>query len=406
MNIYPHLQGLPLADFNPDEEGQMQIQILIGAEAMWNIMTGKCIRGELGPVALESKLGWVLSGNVPGISSAASTQANLIQTHVLRVGTETYSEITLNSDNKEPLENMLSKFWELESIGVSCPDENSVYEEFVEDVRFVDGRYEVKLPWKKDHPSLPDNYKLSLGHLNSLRKKLSTKPEILKEYDEIIQEQERRGIVEKVEPTEESPIGKTHYIPHQPVVKQDRTTTKLRIVYDASAKQDGQASLNDCLDPGPCLLHNVAEILTRLRFYKTALTSDIEKAFLMISIQPNERDALRFLWFDDINEDNPKVIPMRFKRVIFGVSSSPFLLNATLDHHIRKYEEIYPEVTNKLFNALYVDDVTTGAYDEEECMKIYTVSKKLLSEGGFNLRKWRTNSSDLQSKINADEINY
>ena len=119
---------------------------------------------------------------------------------------------------------------------------------------------------------------------------------------------------------------------------------------------------------------------------KTALTSDIEKAFLMISVQPSDRDALRFLWFDNINEDNPKVIPMRFKRVIFGVSSSPFLLNA-----------------EKLFNALYVDDVTTGSYEEDECKKIYTVSRKLMSEGGFNLRKWRTNSRDLQAVIYLEE---
>ena len=164
----------------------------------------------------------------------------------------------------------MSKFWELESIGVSSSHETSVYEKFVEDVRFVDGRYEVKLPWKKDHPFLPDNYLLSLGRLNSLKKKLSARPEIFKAYDEIIQVQEQKGIVEKVEPIEESPRGKTHYIPHQPVVKQDRTTTKLR-VYDASAKRDGQPSLNNCLYAGPCLLRKVAEILTRFSFYKTAL---------------------------------------------------------------------------------------------------------------------------------------
>ena len=137
-----------------------------------------------------------------------------------------------------------------------------------------------------------------------------------------------------------SEVGKIHYIPHQAVIREDKITTKLRIVFDASAKKENQPSLNNCLYPGPCLLSNVAEILTRFRFYKTTLVSDIQSVFLMILVHPSDRDTLRFLWFENITEENPKVILMRFKRVIFGVSSSPFLLNATLDHHLKKIKEL------------------------------------------------------------------
>ena len=359
-------------------------------------MTGGCIRGEYGPVALETKLGWVLSGSVPGTSATSSTQTNLTQTHVVFVQAE-------NDSKKDPLKTELSKFWELESLGIVQAEEEMVYEKFEENIRFLDGRYEVKLPWKKEHPELPDNYKLSLGRLNSLKKKLNSKPEILQKYDEVIKDQEKMGIIERVKNSERTPVGKTHYIPHQPVVKQDRDTTKLRIVYDASAKVEGGTSLNNCLYPGPCLLHNIAEILTRFRFYKTALFCDIEKAFLMIAVHPDDCDALRFLWFENINDENSDVIPMRFRRVSFGVSSSPFLLNATLNHHIRKYKEIYPEVVDKLLLSMYVDDASLGSHSEDECMQIYVASKKIMNDAGFNLRKWRTNSANLQQKIEIEE---
>ena len=67
-----------------------------------------------------------------------------------------------------------------------------------------------------------------------------------------------------------------------------------------------------------------------------ALAADIEKAFLMVSVAEQDRNVLRFLWVDDIMKDDPRIIPLRFKRVVFGVSSSPFLLNATIPHDLKK----------------------------------------------------------------------
>ena len=60
---------------------------------------------------------------------------------------------------------------------------------------------------------------------------------------------------------------------------------------------------------------------------------DIEKAFLMVHMNEADKDVLRFLWVDDIDKAEPKVITMRFTRVVFGLSSSPLLLNATIKHH-------------------------------------------------------------------------
>ena len=115
----------------------------------------------------------------------------------------------------------------------------------------------------------------------------------------------------------------------------DKDTTKLRIVYDASARSGRNTpSLNDCLYAGPPLSPLIYDILLRFRVHKVALTADIEKAFLNVSVHPKDRDYLRFLWIDDITSLHPKLQVYRFARVAFGVSSSPFLLNASIRHHL------------------------------------------------------------------------
>ena len=145
------------------------------------------------------------------------------------------------------------------------------------------------------------------------------------------------GNIEKVELGDDEPPGdKIHYLPHHAVVRQDKETTKVRVVYDALARSNGP-SFNDCLHPGPKFDQR---ILLRFRLHRVALIADIEKAFLMVSVAKDDRDSLRFLWIDDILKENPEVVTFRFTRVVFGVSSSPFLLNATIRYHLEANLEI------------------------------------------------------------------
>ena len=118
-------------------------------------------------------------------------------------------------------------------------------------------------------------------------------------------------------------------MPHQGIVRTDEDTTKLRIVLDASSKTCN-VSLNDYLLKGPNITPLTFEIILRFRLFPIAITVDIEKAFLQIGIKEINRDHLRFLRVDDILKENPKIIRNRFARAIFGVTSSPFLLNATI----------------------------------------------------------------------------
>ena len=124
----------------------------------------------------------------------------------------------------------------------------------------------------------------------------------------------------------------------------------------------------------------------------------------MVSVCEEDRDALRFLWVDKIDKTPPVPVEMRFTRVVFGVSASPFLLNATLYHHLEKYQKSHPGLVNTLLKSIYVDDVTYGANREEDAYQLYALSKKVFAEGGFNLRKFITSSASLRQRIITDDL--
>ena len=126
----------------------------------------------------------------------------------------------------------------------------------------------------------------------------------MKKYNDVFIDQLQQGIIE--ETPEDYKVGGCHCLPHNAIFQEDRNTSKIRIAFDASARSEGP-TLNDCLYKGPQLTPLIFDILHRFRTYPVALTSDIEKAFLQISIEPMEQNYLRFLWYDDAFSDFPKL---------------------------------------------------------------------------------------------------
>lgn len=305
VEMYGHLSQLGL-DIDQDES--MQVDLLIGSDFYWEFVTGKTIRGDGGPVAIETTLGWVLSGPT-GVSEQERSAVSLMNTHTLLV------EGITNKD----LDKTLRSFWELESLGIEEVSNDPVCDRFTSTLQVRNGRYEVSLPWRDYHDDLPDNYDLSRRRLHGLLKRLQQNPAVLREYDSIICDQFEKGIVEPVGDSELAP-DVTHYLPHHAVIRIDKDTTKVRVVYDASARSSGP-SLNDCLHTGPKFNQRILEILLRFRSYPIAFIADIEKAFLMISVNPKDRDVLRFLWVKNPFSSDPEIIVLRFTRVTFGVSS-------------------------------------------------------------------------------------
>ena len=274
---FPLLQSLPLAEPVSSSAEPMVVDVLIGLDHYYDII-GKD-RTELsgGLVLLDSVLGFICTGSlpVPGTTEAQSCLAHQ---------TDTDPEFDLR------------KFWSTESLGTfdDTSSQDLVGERFANSISFAEGRYAVSWPWRDSHPPLPTNYGLAFGRLKAQVRRLEAHPELLDRYDTVIQDQLDRGMIEDV------PRGFTtnqiHYLPHHSVLKPTATTTKLRVVYDASAKcSEKLASLNDCLHAGPNLVPDLCGILLRFRLSPVAISGDVEKAFLQIGLHSHDRDVTRFL---------------------------------------------------------------------------------------------------------------
>ena len=178
-------------------------------------------------------------------------------------------------------------------------DQDVVHQEFLEQLkRSPEGWYETALPWKGGHSPLPNNKTGSLKRLASLVQRLKRNGK-LEYYDAIIQQQLEEGVVEEAE---EPAQVKEFYIPHKAVIRESSETTKLRIVYDASARAyDAAPFLNQCLELRPPLKNQLWKVLVRGRFMAVAIAGDIQKAFLQVRIRAEDRDALRFHWITRVS---------------------------------------------------------------------------------------------------------
>jgi len=291
--------------------------LIIGADHYWQFTNGEVRRGESGPVAMNTKLGWILSGPIKSeCIKQEDNSVNLISTHVLKVDTSIL-------DNSQQVEhNSCTQFWDIKKIGTGTAKQvnNHCDNELLTDIEFNDGMYQVKLPFIEGHSTIPDNYSTSLKRLNSLHERLQKEPEILKQYNDVIKDQIEKGVVEKVTEPNDVEIGRVHYLPHREVVRTDRSTTKLRVVYDASSKGTHNVgpSLNECLYTGESLNPLLVDILLRFRTHCIAVTADIKKALLNIGISPEHRNYLRFLWINNIDDEDPNVEVYRITRLVFG----------------------------------------------------------------------------------------
>ena len=135
------------------------------------------------------------------------------------------------------------------------------------------------------------------------------------------------------------------------------------------------------------MLNDLCGLLMRFRLHQIAIVADIEKAFLQIGMQPNQRDVTRFLWLKDSGETIVKsdnIQEYRFCRVPFGLISSPFLLGATIESHLESYDS---ELALKLKNDIYFDNLITGADSIESAIQVYRESKSIFREASMNLRE-------------------
>lgn len=379
---WQHIQDLPLAD--PQFQIPSSIDILLGAELVPYILRSGQIFGHAGqPVALRTIFGWILqgpAGNVPSNSS-------LVSCHV-----------SLNPH----MELALKKFWELEEVPTSrkllSPDEQrceSIYTSLL--TRDASGRFIVPLPFKHQDPNFGDTYSQALRRFTYLESRLHKNPELHLKYVHFIKEYIEKEYISEVS-TSDYQSKTAFYLPHHCVLKPDSVSTKLRVVFDASAKGTAGLSLNDTLFAGPKLHQNLSSILLRFRIYPYVFVCDIKQMYCQILIKPEYRKYQRFLWRFSTDES---IKEYHLNRVTFGVSSAPYLALRTLKELAAFERNNHPLAAKVLDESVYVDDCVAGAESVKDILKLQQELISLLEKGGFELRKWASNCSELLSAVKA-----
>ena len=226
---------------------------------------------------------------------------------------------------------------------------------------------------------------------------------MLNEYDKIFDKYLKLGIIEELKT--QGHTGQVVFLPHWKVIKEGRSTSKLRSVFDTSARYKNNVSLHDVLYKGPCLNADFFNLFrvhpTKFRVHPIVLTVDIEKAYLQISIDDEHRDYLRLLWYRNLQEES--IINYRFTTVIFGVTSYQFLLNGTEQTHANKYENIDPGFVRKVKKHFYVNNLDSVAQSTKECFQFHKKVKSRFSEESFSFKKWHTNDPELHQLIHDYE---
>jgi hypothetical protein len=395
--ITTSLCRIVLADTLPTRDDTVQIDLLCGCDYYHDFVL--CTKYEIatGLYCIDTTVGWIIQGRHSTESMNASTLTCPTSTFLAHSTLDLQGNLTLTKAD----DCLLHKFepaimWNLETIGIVDKSDNTdddiAQTMFNDTIEFTDGRYYVKWPWKTSNPQIPTNYELSLGRLNSLLRRYKNSPDVLKQYQTTLDNQEKQGIIEKVD-TDISSTPK-HYPPHHAVITPDKNTTKLRIVYDGSAKcRKGNLSINDCLYRGPVNIDDVCSHLIQFRLHKIAIVADIEKAFLQIGLKETDRDVTRFLWLKNTSklstEDNIQIY--RFARIPFGIISSPFLLTATIEHHLRHEGS---EIALHILNNIYVDNIITGVSTEREAIRFYERAKEIFAKASMNVREWSSNCKE------------
>lgn len=381
---WSHLNDLELADPKYMEPGD--IDILIGARVYAEIILSGLRKGNVNtPIAQLTKFGWVLSGSCDKSNGASRVICNF----------------TVLEENT--LSKQLQQFFELEEVNRKIPvrNEDAICEQkFVEGLsRAEDGKFMLELPFKIDpntHDFLGDSYKGAMIRLFQVEKRLSKDPKLYEMYRNVLQEYIDLDHMRAATSEEIKDTTNAYFLPHHAVVKMNRTSTKVRVVFDASNKSSNGKSLNDLLMVGPTIQDDLFTLIIRWRKYRIAYTGDIEKMYRQVWINPKHTKFLRILWRDHPNDAIKQYI---LKTVTFGTSSAPFQAIRSLHQVGNEIEHEKPEIAHAIKRKFYVDDFLSSKDTVDEAINEQQGVSNALSLYGFNLCKWKSNSIDFQNRI-------
>ncbi|XP_055633024.1 uncharacterized protein LOC129773443 [Toxorhynchites rutilus septentrionalis] len=167
---------------------------------------------------------------------------------------------------------------------------------------------------------------IALRRLHGTERRLARDNNLREHYVEFMQEYLRLGHMKKIEDMIQGSV-KRCFLPHHPVVKEDSTTTKVRVVFDASCPTSSGISLNDTLLSGLVIQEDLRSIILRSRTKQIMLVADVEKMFRQIYIVPEERPLQSILWRFSESEE---IGIYELSTITYGIKPAPFLATRTL----------------------------------------------------------------------------
>ncbi|XP_065078611.1 uncharacterized protein LOC135701683 [Ochlerotatus camptorhynchus] len=371
--------GLHLAD--PEFFRSSEVDMLLGNEWFLKLLLpGEILFADNLPMLRETQFGWV----VGGVYDEGDRSDGIVYSH----------SVTLDE-----LSQSIQRFWEVEDIGSAY--QSSTEEDECElhlqatHRRDASGKYIVELPLKETVSELGDSRSLALKRFRSLERKLSQCPDLKKQYQDFMEEYEVLGHCKEVDESKDPPGTIKWYLPHHAVLRPSNTTTKCRVVFDASAKVSG-SSLNDVMKIGAISQSDLQAISIRFRIPLHVLATDVAKMYRQIFIDWRFTPLFRVFWRKDSSE------PLRvleLTTVTYDTASAPFLATRALLQLAIDEGGKYPLAADIVKNSFYVDNALFGFDDLNDAAEAQSQLIDLLEAGGFHLHKWASNNVELLNKI-------
>ncbi len=262
-------------------------------------------------------------------------------------------------------------------------------------------RYCVNTPWITDNQlALPNNYEMAHRRLITTETRLNREPEVAEVYRKNLKMYIDKKYITKIDTSERNRHEQRWFLPHFPVVRLDKATTKVRAVFDASATYKG-VSLNSVINTGPKLQQELTTVLLRFRRNPVALICDIEEMYLRILVNETDRRYFSFLWRDMDTSREPDVY--EFSRVVFGVNCSPFLAQLVLREHASRHQSEFPMAAETVLKSTYMDDSMDSVTNDKNGQELYRQLSELLKLADMHTRKWLSNSEAVLSCIPKED---
>ncbi|XP_041456247.1 uncharacterized protein LOC121408709 [Lytechinus variegatus] len=357
--------------------GSGSVHLLIGIDYPKMHMGKSRQKGQL--AARKSPLGWVIFG----APKKSSDRMNVL--HV---------KLTTPID--------LTDFWSSESMGVqssSChcePSPLSKQEKEEEQIiressKKVGNKWEIAYPWRKDPNLLPDNRAQAEKVLCSTEKRLARNQDHADAYVKQMKELVENGFARKLTENEVDQYeGPIHYISHHAVLRPEKRSTPVRIVFNSSSSYHGHC-LNDYWFKGPDLLNDLLGVLLRFRMNEVGFCGDISKMYHRVSIPERDMNVHRYLWRDMQTDRKPDVYIM--KVVTFGDKPAPAMAQLALRMTAEAAEATHPKAAQVLKESVYMDDICDSVREVSEAEQLTSEIDQVLQEGGFKVKGWTSNEA-------------